>query len=862
MKRSYLSFYRLGSLLLISCLFGFISCGQKEESPELEIEFDGKHGAQIEVGSPYAGIEIHHSSPMLNRISFFYPKANSLDLSEDYWKRDQSHILFLGIKDGENPGKWIGLEPYKSRQTPYSVILEKDEIDLGVKVSYEFCGTKPAIMATFEIKNLSGEKKNIEFYTHLDATLKTSHSYKKKDKAWTESDSSGSVIYINYDDSETGNAQIFVANAGEKPIGFTTDSESIGFPFSGKNRWKNENLPLQGDLISRNNPGKAAAIFEYRKALDPDGTLNVVQIIGSSAMDEGREIVDYLINNYPNEINDYKNFILDKVDDMGILETGDKSLDMTARWSKEILAVNAHYLDDEIVPMPCPAEYNFYFTHDALKTDLAAVNFDIERVKNDLLYIAEHANDDHIIPHAYYWKDDRYVTEYAGPDNWNHFWFVIVSAGYLRHSNDLNTLNNLYPLIEESIVQTLINKNDDDLMWAYRPDWWDIGRNFGARSYMTILAIRAIQDYIYISTVLDKNLNELLSLEKLTERMRDQLSSRLWDDRSNYLMNYYEDGTLDKHYYIGSLLAAHFGSIDQEKISLMAKSAGENLLDEKLGIYNAFPMDFHLLKDYLKFSGNEAGDPFIYMNGGIWPHGNAWYALALSAAGEADKSLDFIRNTMTINGIMNSPNGQPAMYEYRNSNHTDSSLYGKVDKPQFLWAGGWYLYSLYNLLGKSENSWNISFVPNSVKALSNSRYSIIIDGKQVVVDNDGSAEFIHSIHADGKIRPSAVVPVNMASVKNLKIRYGSPEAPYLASTNSILNRIAYDARLKELEIVLKAFDGHVNESVIISPFTPVKVQLNGQEDAVNYNPEMIGDTYKIRFGFEHHSGYDTLIVKF
>jgi glycogen debranching enzyme len=40
-------------------------------------------------------------------------------------------------------------------------------------------------------------------------------------------------------------------------------------------------------------------------------------------------------------------------------------------------------------------------------------------------------------------------------------------------------------------------------------------------------------------------------------------------------------------------------------------------------------MDLYLLIDYMKFAGNGAGDPYHYANGGIWPHGNACYALAL-----------------------------------------------------------------------------------------------------------------------------------------------------------------------------------------------------------------------------------------
>ena len=73
------------------------------------------------------------------------------------------------------------------------------------------------------------------------------------------------------------------------------------------------------------------------------------------------------------------------------------------------------------------------------------------------------------------------------------------------------------------------------------------------------------------------------------------------------------------------------GLLDETKLSESVNTAKEKLLDEKVGIYNVSPMDFHLISEYLNFSGNEAGDEFYYFNGGIWPHGNAWYALALMA---------------------------------------------------------------------------------------------------------------------------------------------------------------------------------------------------------------------------------------
>jgi glycogen debranching enzyme len=230
-------------------------------------------------------------------------------------------------------------------------------------------------------------------------------------------------------------------------------------------------------------------------------------------------------------------------------------------------------------------------------------------------------------------------------------------------------------------------------MYAYRPDWWDIGRNYGPRSYMTILAIKAIKDFIYVTETLGKK-SDVKKYKSIAENMQKKLTDTLW--QNNYLMNYFEDGSLDEHYYIGSLLAAHYNLIDDEKKKDLVKTATEKLLDKDLGIYVVYPMDFHKLTEYLKFAGNEAGDQYKYINGGIWPHGNAWYALALLSIGEKERAIDFIKRTMTIDGVIHSPNGQPAMYEYRNSN-PDVKFRGKVDKPQFMWAAGWYLYLIYNL---------------------------------------------------------------------------------------------------------------------------------------------------------------------
>src|SRR5437870_13328446 len=52
--------------------------------------FFDRHYGQVEVGGRYVGAEFHRSRPLPSRISFYYPVANSIDLSTDYLRRDES----------------------------------------------------------------------------------------------------------------------------------------------------------------------------------------------------------------------------------------------------------------------------------------------------------------------------------------------------------------------------------------------------------------------------------------------------------------------------------------------------------------------------------------------------------------------------------------------------------------------------------------------------------------------------------------------------------------------------------------------------------------------------------------------------
>jgi hypothetical protein len=299
--------------------------------------------------------------------------------------------------------------------------------------------------------------------------------------------------------------------------------------------------------------------------------------------------------------------------------------------------------------------------------------------------------------------------------------------------------------------------------------------------------------------------------------------------------------------------------IPTEKLSAMLHTAKDKLLDENVGIYNVFPMDFHILKEYLNFSGNEAGEEYYYFNGGIWPHGNAWYALGLMSIGKKDEALKFIRKVMTVKGIMNGPNGQPALYEVRNGNINDLSVYGTVDKPQFLWAAGWYLYSVYHLYGINENSWNISFDPFLNNHQSSTSFDIFLNGHLVNIDVTGKGSNIKYIKYGDQIYSSTLIPTEIPNSSSVSIELGKLEIPVVSSTNSVLLKSFYQPGI--LNFRLKAFIGHRNVSKIISPYKPVFVKINNT-DYENWTVQTLNNNYEIEIKFNHSFNVDVITIEF
>lgn len=818
---------------------------------EIPLTVNYKGDSQIEVGGPYVGVEMHHSAPSPERISFYYPVANSIDLSTDYWRRDTTFVSSVAVKAGNGKREIVGFDPAEYNITPYSVSFMKNDKDKSLAISYHFSRTRPAMFIIYELANKTGREETFQLDTRLETSVKTSHTFKLKDSARTAYDSEGITIYTNFDDPETQNVQIFAANAGLQPAAYEQISRGklTDFLFDGKT----------GSAVPEGRRVKPCAAFLYKQTLKPGEKMTVVQVIGSCRQNEGRANVSYLIKNYRQEIDDFENSVKEYAYRNGKFITGDRVFDRTYYYAKAILDVNRHYIDSVIRPMPCPAEYNFYFSHDVFLTDLSAVNFDLPRVKLDLEYTMKHSDKDNIIPHAYYWKDSTYKTEYATPDNWNYWWFIIASASYLRHSGDTALALRLYPYLQKSADEALKN-NKDGLLYAYRPDWWDIGHNYGPRAFMTILASKALKDYVYILNTI-KRTEKLQEYESLSLRLQAKLNERLWDDSLKYLVNYFEDGSEDRHYYIGSLPAAPFELISKERIKDLTETAEKKLLDNRIGIYTVYPMDFHKLISYLKFAGNEAGDPYMYINGGVWSHGNTFYALALKEAGRTSEAVDFVKRIMTLDGILKSPNGQPAMYEYRIAKKDSPAVYGKVDKPQFMWAAGFYIYSLYHLFGIDEGTYNIRFTPYLMKNQNKCTFMLSLPGGSPEVSITGKGEYIKKIKYDGISYPSAVIP-EITAAKKIEIEMGRPETPYVNRAESVLKEAGYNKDLRELSITLSAFSGHRDPLEVISPLKPKEFIVNGKDLIKRIITEKKGEAHITHFNFEHDTDITHIQIKY
>jgi len=756
---------RLFVLILVISSGILFQCAKQQTSSHLNEHFNKMYG-QVAVGGYYAGAEFHHSRPTPSRISFYYPVANSLDLSTDYWQRDQSRPSIYILKQNKQTDT-IGWNPAVYSYTPGWVNFYEEHPKCNVTFRYRFAEDLPAISIRIVIQNTSDSPQEYQLTSYLNPTLRTSHTYlwKHPDEIIPILNRSG--VKALYHDISTDSTAFFIINRNDSvKTRFTSD------------------------------PGDSILSFEYAAKVIPNDSLVVQQILGTSKQSEADSIIEKIDNRWDRSAAEYQKTIHNAAKVGGQPDLPDESLIQTANWSKTLLAADQHYIDDAIVPMPCPAQYNFFFTHDLLLTDLGAVNYDLSRVKRDLLYLNSLTKPDSILPHAYYWKDTEFTTEFCSSDNWNHLWFIIMTSKYLKHSNDLETVQALYPNLTKSLDMMLTNLGSDTLMYSYQPDWWDIGHVYGARSYLTILTIHALQDYVFISQTLGRTDQPLSDYLQLSGQLKSNLIRRFWSDKFRYLFNMLDTIEVDTHYYSGSLLAADPNIMSTEKQKALLERAQSVLLDPNLGIRNVMPPDFNELIDRYKFNGTEMGEPYLYINGGIWPQGTHWYVQGLLASGQPEEALRVLKKYLTLDGIVNSPNGQPSFYEYRNAN-PKSENYGKIDKPTFLWAGGWYLNTLYQMMGVRTNPWALYFSPDVPAEFSPIHYTAYLFGRPTRVTLQGKGKYFSSITTDGNPVHSAVVAHPAGQIT---LTRGIPEEPYLAQADCRISEVTYDHNENILQV--------------------------------------------------------------
>ena len=832
MKKNIKNCFKCIGVIAIALAAGQISA-KNITTKDLLQSFD-RHYGQVEVGGRYAGVEFHKSWPTPSRLTFYYPVSNSIEFSPDYWKRYKSMPFDIKLTvDGKT--EQLGREPYDYSYVPFRAIFDKQFEGYDVTFEYNFCDTLPEAVMSITVKNTSSKEVQMGLDLSMKSSVHTSSSYDLLSKAnvsYTDNGIAGITDFSNY--KASGPSSVFMINAGLKPL---------------------STLGITGNDIQDPKMG-----FKYGLNVAPGKSMKVILLVGTCKSSESDTIVAKSLKDWKAGVKATENRIM-KLVNMNNFSVNDPTLMETVKWSKAEIGSLSHYIDGDFISMPCPAEYNFYFTHDLLVTGLGMMLFDPSFVKHGYDFILKRIDPkDNVLLHAYYWKDKQYQTEFCGGDNWNNLWIIISASSYLKNTGDIKTVEKLFPVMTVSINNVLGGVDEKGLICADRPDWWDAGSVHGQRAYMSILTYKALGDYVYTAIKLGKTDDSLLQYLQKAEKMKKALNEYLWDSEKKYLMNELTKGKMDEHYYIGSLMAPAYGLLDKEKSKELLDTANNVLLDKNLGIRVAMPKDF-ADKDNVEryhFSGNEQGMPGYYFNGAIWPQGNIWYATSLIANGQLEKAEQVIKKYITIDGIKNSPNGTPSFYETRITDE-NTPEYGQIDKPSFLWQGGWYMYILYELAGMRENSWNIYFYPILPDNFKNVKYKLMIWGDLANVKYKGKGSYFKSIKIDGKVANSAVMT---GAVKNIVLTRGTPSQPYLAEAECIVNNVVFSAENKTLTINAEALTGQQIELKVVSPVQLSSISVDNKVVEQSFSEENVDGAFTYSFSFTASSLNNEILFQF
>jgi len=196
--------------LLVFLILPIILYSQNNLRP---ISFDKE--AKIEIGSNFIGLEFHKSRPLPQRISFYYPLANSIDVSTDYWYRDTTYVIKGLVQFGDEKIDLTN-ELFPFKLTPFSVDFQKEYNNKIIKISYRFTDKTRSSVTTYTIINRSGRKQNLKLELENNLSLKTSHTFAYKNDFRFET-IENKLFVAEHLSSETGEASIYILYPDGKP---------------------------------------------------------------------------------------------------------------------------------------------------------------------------------------------------------------------------------------------------------------------------------------------------------------------------------------------------------------------------------------------------------------------------------------------------------------------------------------------------------------------------------------------------------------------------------------------------------------------------------------------------------------------
>jgi hypothetical protein len=306
----------------------------------LKYFFGGKRG-QVEVGGRYVGMEFHRSRPAPSRISFYYPVANSIDLSTDYWKRDLSLPMAIGLRIAGGPVEWIHRESWSYILSPHTVTFVKDTGSLTLSVRYEFCLNQPAAVMTIVLKNRGRDTIAVQLYTHVLMSLRTCQTYARYDSSRMSFDSQTQAIVGRFNDLATDSCAVFVENVGERAAEWTTDAIEVGAKDDGESLWSSVRSSLSNRVGSSSGKIRGIAAFVFKKSVAPDDSLHIAEVVGSCRASEVQGRVAALRPNWRREVRAYDEYIHGKAESEAVFRTGDTVIDRSAVWARALIAANA-----------------------------------------------------------------------------------------------------------------------------------------------------------------------------------------------------------------------------------------------------------------------------------------------------------------------------------------------------------------------------------------------------------------------------------------------------------------------------------------------------------------------------------------